>query len=198
MLQYLAVKNGLAVSDIKRLGVGAGNSFIVAMTKKTIACGLTTEPTISEVVNKKVGFVLLDLRTPSGTKNGLGGLYPATSLNVRNSSAADNKATVQKMVNAFARTMHWIDTHSAAQITSKMPASYYATSGKSVYVAALTASKEMFTSNGLMPVGGPESVLKVISSFNPAIKGKEIDLSKTYTNSFAEEANSNLFGSPTG
>ena len=43
-----------------------------------------------------------------------------------------------------------------------------------------------------MPQGGPETVLKVLSSFDPAVKGKNIDLSKIYTTQFAQKANASL------
>jgi NitT/TauT family transport system substrate-binding protein len=51
-------------------------------------------------------------------------------------------------------------------------------------VSALKASLPMFTADGKMPAEGPETVLKVLSSFNPSVKGKHIDLAKTYTNDF--------------
>jgi NitT/TauT family transport system substrate-binding protein len=48
----------------------------------------------------------------------------------------------------------------------------------------------MFTSDGVMPDGGPETVLEVLGSFNPNVKGKEdqIDLSKTFTTEFVKAA----------
>jgi NitT/TauT family transport system substrate-binding protein len=39
-----------------------------------------------------------------------------------------------------------------------------------------------------MPPGGPETVLQVLSGFNPNVKGKHIDLAKTYTNEFVSQA----------
>ena len=90
------------------------------------------------------------------------------------------------------KTLHWIQTHSAQQITDKMPAGYYAGVGKAQYVKALQAQKAIFTTDGIMPQGGPETVLKVLSSFDPAVKGKNIDLSKTYTTQFAQKANASL------
>jgi NitT/TauT family transport system substrate-binding protein len=48
----------------------------------------------------------------------------------------------------------------------------------------------MFTSDGVMPQGGPETVLKVLATFSPNVKGKEsqIDLAKTYTTEFVKAA----------
>jgi NitT/TauT family transport system substrate-binding protein len=75
-----------------------------------------------------------------------------------------------------------------------MPPEYYTGVGKAQYVTALQAQKEIFTTDGMMPKGGPETVLKVLQSFDPAVKGKNIDLSKTYTTEFVRKATTNLAG----
>jgi NitT/TauT family transport system substrate-binding protein len=43
-----------------------------------------------------------------------------------------------------------------------------------------------------MPVGGPQTVLNVLSAFDPNVKGHNIDLTKTYTTEFAAKANSTI------
>ena len=94
--------------------------------------------------------------------------------------------------NALVKTLRWIQTHSAAQITAKMPPAYYEGVGRAQYTKALEAQKGIFTPDGVMPAGGPETVLKVLDAFDPAVKGKKIDLSKTYTTEFARKANAAL------
>jgi NitT/TauT family transport system substrate-binding protein len=39
-----------------------------------------------------------------------------------------------------------------------------------------------------MPQGGPETVLSVLQNYVSSFKGKTADLSKTYTNDFANKA----------
>ena len=39
-----------------------------------------------------------------------------------------------------------------------------------------------------MPPNGPQTCLSVLSSFNPSVKGKHIDLSATYTDQFVRSA----------
>ena len=94
---------------------------------------------------------------------------------------------MQKLANAYVKTLKWIQTHTAAQITDKMPADYYAGVGKAAYVKALQNEKGIYNPNGLMPADGPQTVLKVLSAFNPEVKGN-VDLTKTYTNDFAKQA----------
>jgi NitT/TauT family transport system substrate-binding protein len=39
-----------------------------------------------------------------------------------------------------------------------------------------------------MPAGAPDFVLKVLQTYNKNVQGKTIDVSKTFTNEFADAA----------
>lgn len=188
LTQYLAKKNGVAPAKTVRRGVGAGATFIAAMKKKAIDCGMTTEPTVSQVLSDNTGFILLDMRTATGSRQALGGTYPATSLYMTTKYVDAHPDVVQKLVNAYVSTLKWIQTHSGTQIADMMPADYYAGVGKAVYAKALDAEKGIFNATGLMPSDGPKTCLAVQNEFNDAIKGKTIDLSKTYTDKFVKVA----------
>ena len=41
-----------------------------------------------------------------------------------------------------------------------------------------------------MPADGPQSVNRVLSAFDPQVKGKTVDLSQTYTDAFVQAASS--------
>jgi NitT/TauT family transport system substrate-binding protein len=68
-----------------------------------------------------------------------------------------------------------------------MPSDFYV-GDKALYVSALAAGKQMFSPDGRMPEGGPDTVLRVLSQFRGNLKGKPVDLSKTYTNVFVDSA----------
>ncbi len=46
----------------------------------------------------------------------------------------------------------------------------------------------MFTPDGIMPADGPATVLKVLTTFSPTLRGKTIDIAQTYTTEFAKKA----------
>ena len=186
LTKYLATRNGVAVTDIHELGVQAGTTFIAAMQHKSIDCGMTTEPTVSQLVNTGQARIILDMRTAAGARKALGGVYPASSLYMATSFVTSHKDVVQKLANAYVQTLNWIQTHSAAQITDKMPAAYYAGTGKAAYVAALRNEIGIYDPTGMMPTDGPKTVLSVLSGFNPEVKN--VDLTKTYDNEFAAAA----------
>jgi NitT/TauT family transport system substrate-binding protein len=188
LTQYLADKNGVDPSTIHRVGVQAGATFIGAMDHGNIDCGMTTEPTVSQLLEKNEAYVLYDTRTAQGAQDAFGGPYPASALYMSSAYVQAHPQTVQKLVNALVLTLKWIQTHSAAEIADKMPADYYAGIGKDAYIKALDGEKGIYNPTGLMPQGGPQTVLTVLSSFHPDVKGKTIDLSKTYTDQFVQAA----------
>ncbi|MBB3610257.1 ABC transporter substrate-binding protein [Rhizobium sp. BK602] len=184
---YMASKAGLKAGEVTTVPVGAGSTFIAAIQQDQIQAGMTTEPTVSRLLKTNEATVLVDLRTVDSTRAALGGVYPFASLYMQTSWVDAHKDEVQKLVNAFVKTMRFIDTHSAAEIAEKMPKDFYV-GDKDGYVKALAASKGMFTPDGMMPEGGPEIVLKVLSEFSKNVKGKQIDLSRTYTTAFVKAA----------
>lgn len=186
LTQYLATRAGVPVGQYTVLGVGAGTTFIAAMQQDRIQLGMTTEPTISRLLATGQARVLVDMRDVAKTKEALGGTYPAASFYMETSYVDSHKELVQKLANAFVKTLKYIHTHTAAEITDKMPKSFYA-ADKAAYVKALADGKAMFTPDGVMPEGGPETVLAVLQA-KESMKGKKVDLSKTYTTEFVKNA----------
>ncbi len=196
LTQYLAVTHGVPIDQITSVAVGAGDTFIKAMQQGVIDAGMTTEPTISRMLKSGDAKVLIDMRTAEGTKAALGGNYPAACVYARTEWVNAHKDVVQKMANAMIKTLRYIHTHTAEEIAAKMPKDYYA-GDPDLYVKAMAGSLDMFTTDGVMPKDGPDTVLKVQQAFNAHLKGKTIDLSKTYTTEFADAANKALGPMPT-
>ena len=182
---YMASKAGLKPGDVVTIPVGAGGTFIAAMQQDQIQAGMTTEPTISRMIKTGEASVLVDMRTVEATRQALGGTYPAASLYMETSWVDEHKEEAQKLANAFVKTLKYINTHSAAEIADKMPKDFYV-GDKDGYIKALEEGKGMFTADGVMPEDGPKTVLAVLSEFSKNVKGKQIDLSKTYTTEFVK------------
>jgi NitT/TauT family transport system substrate-binding protein len=185
LTQYLAVKNGLKLGEFTSVPVGAGQTFIAAMQQDAIQAGMTTEPTISRLLKTGEATLLVDMRTVESTRKALGGTYPAASLYMESAWADAHKEETQKLANAFVKTLKFINTHSGAEIAEKMPKDFYV-GDKDGYIKALDAGKGMFTPDGVMPEDGPKTVLAVLSAFSKNVKGKQIDLSKTYSTEFVK------------
>ena len=189
LTQYLAAKNKLKTADYTTVTAGAGSTFIASLTNGGIDAGMTTDPTIATAVDKGVGKVLIDMRTEAGTRKALGGLYPAASMYMDCNYVKQNPKTVQKVVNAFTKTLGWIHTHNAGEIAAKMPTDYNG-GDPALYEKSIKDSSPMFTTDGRMPAGGPQTVLDVLGTFSDVVKAKKgsLDLKKTYTTKFVDAA----------
>ena len=185
LTQYLAMKHGVKLGEFTSVPVGAGQTFIAAMQQDKIQAGMTTEPTISRLLKTGEAAILIDMRTVEKTKEALGGTYPAASLYMSTAYVQGHKEEAQKLANALVKTLKFIATHSGSEIADQMPKDYYA-GDRDMYVKALDDGKAMFTPDGVMPAGGPETVLAVLSSFSKNVQGKRIDLDKTYTTEFVK------------
>jgi NitT/TauT family transport system substrate-binding protein len=189
LTQYLATKSGVDPKDYTTVAVGAGSTFLTGLQRGSIDAGMTTDPTVEAVLNQGAGKVLLDMRTEQGTEQALGGLYPASSLYMNCDYVQKNPQTVQKIADALVKTLGWINSHSAADIAAKMPTEYSG-GDMATYTKSIDATKGIFTADGKMPQGGPDTVLNVLGSFSPVVQPKKdsIDLAKTYTTKFVDAA----------
>src|SRR5258708_30057750 len=178
LTQAILKKAGADPNNAHYIPVGAGSTFIAAMQQGAIDAGMTTEPTISKVVSSGLGKVLVDLRSPQSTQQALGGNYPFICLFMSNSYVNSHHDVVQRLVNAYVKTLKWIQSHSADEIAAKLPPDYYA-GNKSLYVTAL--QKAIFSPDGTMPTDGPPTVLSIEQPIGAVKAGQNIDLHTTYT-----------------
>ncbi|GAA3714070.1 ABC transporter substrate-binding protein [Streptomyces tremellae] len=187
LTKYLAVRGGLKTSEFTPVAVGAGQTFVSALQQGSIQAGMTTEPTVSTILDKKAGSVLVDLRTPDGSRAALGGLYPSSSLYMNTAWVNGHKDTVHRLARAFVRTLRWMASHTPEDIAAKMPADYQQGGGKALYAEAVRNSLPMFTTDGVMPPDGPATVKRVLSTFDPNLQNVDVDVDKTYTTEFVKD-----------
>ncbi|MCD7439702.1 hypothetical protein K4B79_15875 [Streptomyces lincolnensis] len=108
----------------KTSGVTSGAGF-TGRTVGVTDLGSGTDTLTQFLTAKKgVGFSAIDLATTAGTTAAMGGACPAARVLARTDWVASHQDTVQKAVDALVATMHWINTHSAADIADKLPPSF--------------------------------------------------------------------------
>ena len=188
LTQFLAAKNGLKLTDFHRIGVGAGSTAIAAIKNNSAACVMTTQPTVLQMQKMGIATSAVDLATVSGAQAALGGIWPSAGVLAQTDWVNGHKAETQDVVNALVATMHWMSMHTAQDIADKLPASYTSNSvmTKTDYVTALNQDLGQFLPDGLMPSGGPKTVLATEEQVGHATSA--VDLSKTFDNSFAVAA----------
>jgi len=192
LTQYLAARYGLKKGEYTRIAAGDGSTMIAALKNHKILCGMTTQPTVAAIEKLGVGYPAFDLTTTAGVKKWLGGFTPTAGVLALSSWVDSHKDTVQKVVDAIVATMHWLATHSAADVANVLPPSFVSNAlvTKPVYISTLATDKTQFLPDGMMPADGP-GIIMSISKLAGVITGP-VDLSKTYTNSFVTTANKDL------
>ena len=186
---YMAARYHLTTANFSRIAAGDGDTMIAALSHHKIVCGMTTQPTVTAIEKKGVGYSAFDLASPTGVQKWLGGFWPTACVLARTDWVNSHRATAQKVVDALVATMHWIATHNAAQIAAHLPADFVSNAliTRADYISALAADKTQFLPDGMMPANGPATVLSV-EKLAGKVKGT-VNLAATYTNALVVKAN---------
>jgi len=186
-LQYM-IENGLKADDASFIGIGVSTTAVAAVKNGSVDAIVNVDPTMSMLQSLGLIKVVADTRTPEGTQAVYGGPYPAAVLYAKADYIAKNPAIMQKLANAFVRTLKWIQAHSPEEIAAVLPPEY-ALGDQDLYVKSIAASKPMFSADGRIPRAGAEIALKVLKQFDPQLREATVDVGKTFDNSFVERSN---------
>jgi NitT/TauT family transport system substrate-binding protein len=187
LIQYLAILHGVKSGEMTVSAVGSGARFVAALREGRIDAGMTTEPTVSRLLQSGEARLLVDLRTPRSAEAQLGGVYPGACLYLTTPWIHSHRDEAQRLVNALVKALRYIDTHNAQDIAAQLPTEYML-GDHALYVTTLQQSKTMFVSDGVMPASGPATVLRLMRLVNHNVLGKPIDLARTYTTEFSHAA----------
>ncbi len=162
------------------------------MEQGTVDAAVMLDPAITLLQGKfKDLKILSDTRTQKDTLELFGGEYPGGALYTKSDWVVKHDKETQALTNALVATLKWIHSHSAEEIMAKMPDSLVG-ADKALYLAALKNTIPMYSTTGLMDAKGAQAVLAVFSQSVPEVAKANIDLSKTYSNKFVEQANAKL------
>ena len=157
------------------------------------------EPHASEILKTGRVSVLYDLTTPAKTKKALGAELPAQSLFASPAFIKSHPEQVQKVVNAFVRTMRFVNTHSAEDIAAAMP-DYFAGKNVEAEVALIKSNMQTFMTVNNYRFTPPQMKLMqeainavdyqgtVEGEFRQAAQGQRLSDKQLYDNSFVDRA----------
>jgi NitT/TauT family transport system substrate-binding protein len=131
--------------------------------------------------------ILSDTRTAEDTLSVFGGEYPGGALYSTAAWVASHDKEVQALTNAILNTLAWIHSHSPEDVMAKMPPEMVG-KDKGLYLAALKNTIPMYSENGRMDPKGAEAVLAVFSEGSPEVAKANVDVTKTYTNKYIDQA----------
>ena len=130
---------------------------------------------------------LIDTRTEAGTKALFGGSNPAAVLYLKNDFAEKNPVTTQKLVNAFMKALKWLETAKPEEVADLVPQEYLL-GDRPLYVRAVKNSQESYSRTGIATPDAMKSMYDSLKLLYPELSSSNVDLSKTFIDSFAKKA----------
>jgi NitT/TauT family transport system substrate-binding protein len=186
-VMYLMAKAGLKPTDASYIGVGIGPSAVAAMKKGEIDALSNLDPMMTKLEQDGDIKVIADSRTEEGTRAIFGGSNPAAVLYVKRDFIDRNPNTVQALVNAFYKTLKWLEKATPAEIAAAVPEEYFL-GDKALYIAAVTANKPAYSLTGVIPAAGMQSAADMLLAFDEELKSAKIDLAQTFDDRFVRKA----------
>jgi ABC-type nitrate/sulfonate/bicarbonate transport system substrate-binding protein len=199
---YLARKAGLPAHSYTPVMLGkAGRQEAVIGGLEEGAVDVMTfqEPVTSALLETKMVTALYDLNSGNATAKVLGAPFPAQSLLVSPDFIARRPGTAQRLVNAFVRTMRFVNSHDAEEIAARLPADYFKGKDRAAEVKLIRDTLPTFARGDYS--FSPRAVHLVVdavraSDFDASEEGRwraggdhsKVAANRLYTNRFVQKA----------
>jgi NitT/TauT family transport system substrate-binding protein len=185
--QYAMVKAGLKPTDAAFIGVGSGASAVAAMQKGEIDVISHLDPVISKLESEGDISILIDTRTEAGTRALFGGSNPAATLYTKKDFIDANPVTTQRLVNAFMKSLKWLQTAKPEDIAETVPPEYHL-GDRPLYLKAVQNSLESYSRDGIVSPDGMKSVMDMLKQLDPELRDAKVDLAATFDDRFVKKA----------
>jgi NitT/TauT family transport system substrate-binding protein len=187
LVWYLMSKAGLKPDDASYIGVGTGAGAVAAIQKGEIDAISNIDPVMAKLETAGDVVTLAETRTTEGTTKVLGGPMSAAVLYIKRDWVEKNPHTVQALVNAFYKTLRWMEKATPEQITENVPQEYWL-SDKALYAAAVKANMQVYSRDGVVAKESQQRSLDFLKQFDKEIAAAKIDASKTWDDRFVKKA----------
>ena len=187
MASMVLTQGGLRVGDVSFLEVGEVESALAALRSGQVDAMSHTDPLMTILEQKAEIRIISDTRTLKGTTELFGGPMPAACLFAPLDFIRRNPNTCQALANAIVRGLKWLQTAGPGDIIKTVPENYLL-GDRGLYIASFNKARESISLDGILADEAPRTALKAIASYDASVRTSRIDLSKTFTNEFAQRA----------
>jgi sulfonate transport system substrate-binding protein len=186
-VMYMMAKAGLKPTDASYIGVGTGGSAVAGIEKGELDAISNIDPVITKLEQDGSIKVVAESRTEEGTRAIFGGSNPAAVLYIKQEFIEKNPNTVQALVNAFYKTLKWLEKATPEQVAATVPEDYFL-GDKPLYIAAVKANRAVYSITGVIPAAGMQSAADMLLAFDDELKSAKLDLAKTFDDRFVKKA----------
>lgn len=187
MASMVLTQGGLRVGDVSFLEFGEAQAVLAALRSGQVDAISHTDPLMTILEQKGEIRIISDTRTLKGTIELFGGPMPGACLFASLDFIRKNPNTCQAVANAMVRGLKWLQTAGPGDIIKTVPENYLL-DDRGLYIASFNKVRESISLDGILAEDAPRTALKAIAGFDARYKTNRTDLSKTYTNVFAQRA----------
>lgn len=112
---------GLEPNDLSYRAVGGLAGIIPAMRAKRVDAVVASEPTLSKLLDEKLGRILIDLHSKKATDEIFKGPHPTVALVARREYVDAHPDIAKAVVAAHLKALKWIHSHSPKEVAATLP-----------------------------------------------------------------------------
>ena len=183
----LIARDGVKPDEVSIVGVGTGLSAVAAIQKGDIDAICNIDPVITKLEQTGDIVILADSRTDADNMKLFGGNNPAAVVYFKADFVEKNPATVQRVVNAFYKSLKWLEKATPDQIAAAVPPEYHL-GDKTLYMKAVEASRSMYSKDGIVSPAGMKNAFDMLVQFDEELQTGKVDLAKTFDGRFVKKA----------
>ncbi|WP_201781813.1 ABC transporter substrate-binding protein [Xylophilus sp. Leaf220] len=187
MATLVLARAGLKPGDAEFVALGTPSAAASALRAGQIDAVSVTDPVATTLEQKADIRVVCDTRTLKGTLDLFGGPMPAGCLHAPEDFVQKRSATAQALASGMVHALKWLQTAGPGDIVKTVPEPYLL-GDRALYLTVFHKMREGYSPDGLVPEGGPETAVRAMAGFDPAVQLGRIDLPRLYTNDFAQRA----------
>lgn len=188
MANLFLTNHGMKPKDVSFVGVGTGVGAVNAVRSGQIDALASIDPVVSMLERSADMNIIADTRPVQGTLDLYGGQMPSSCLYAPEKFITENPQVTQALANAIVRADQWIQKAGPEEIAKTVP-EMYLLGDPELYKLSLAKNMEGFSPDGYFAEDGAATALRVLSAFMPNFDASKVDISKTWTNDFARQAN---------
>ncbi|HEY7902901.1 MAG TPA: ABC transporter substrate-binding protein [Casimicrobiaceae bacterium] len=185
-VDILLAKAGLPPDAAAYVGVGAGSGAVAIMKRGEIDAISNLDPVISLLEADGTIVPVVDTRTAKGNAEIYGNAYAAGCIYAPVDFAKKYPRTAQAVVNAMVHALRFIQTATPDQIVDAVPKEFY--TDRAAYRASLVKNLDGFKHDGSISLEAGQNVARVLTTFDPGLKGFNVDVAKTVDMTFQQKA----------
>lgn len=199
---YLATKAGLppgSYTPVLMETTGRQEAVLAGLRSGSVDVMTFQEPITSALQATGLVTTLYDFNSRAATTKVLGAPFLAQCLLMGPKFIAANPAVVQRLVNAFVRTMRFVNAHTAEELAAKLPAGFFAQKDRAEEIRLMRDTLSTYARDDYaIPPGGAKLTVDIIQSsrFDDSEEGRwrrdgenpKVVADELYTNVFVEQA----------